>query len=116
MLLELLDGGITNIISDTWHWDGCETCDYGSKYVNEFEIQLTTRTIRIEASRMYDYILSEGYMMELFLPNVDNIKNMTEDTFEQWIKEQIDKLLEEEDFEVNICGLVASVTVEKYNK
>lgn len=41
MLVELTDGGILDISSDTWSYNGCETCDYGSEYVNEYIIKMS---------------------------------------------------------------------------
>ncbi|MBR8661181.1 hypothetical protein [Brevibacillus sp. NL20B1] len=89
MLLNMKNGGIKNIISDSWYSPGCETCDYGSNYINEFEIQLTTGVIKIEVDQMYEYALSDGYMMQLLLPNVEKIKGMDEAEFFDWLKEQM---------------------------
>lgn len=89
LLLPLADGGIENIISDTYACGGCETCDYGSSYTNEYTIVLTSGRLYIEASMMYEYPLSDGYMMKLFLGNVDTIKTLTEAEFVDWLKEKM---------------------------
>lgn len=45
---------------------GCETCDYGSSYVNEIEIILEDETkTKIKIDRMYKYSLSESEYIRL---------------------------------------------------
>lgn len=97
MLLSLQDGGIVNIKSDVDSTSGCETCDYGSSYVNEFVIELTQKTIRIEVDQMYQHALSEGYMMQLLLPNAERIQAMTENEFAEWMAEKVEAAVEEQD-------------------
>jgi hypothetical protein len=92
MLLQMVNGGITNIYSDIDYWSGCETCDYGSRYINEYTIEMTTGTIEIKVEQEYEYALSEGYMMGLILPNIDLIKSMTEEAFFDWIKTEMSNL------------------------
>lgn len=89
MLIEMKDGGILDITSDTWDSPGCETCDYGSRYVNEWTITMTTGKFYIEIEEMYSYALSEGYMMKLFLNNVNHIQLKTEAEFRAWLEEQV---------------------------
>lgn len=91
MLLELTNGGIVNITSDKDYMSGCDTCDYGSVYVNYFDVELTRVRIRIEASEMYDYPLSEQHMMNVMLRNVDRIKLMSEEEFTEWLEDSINK-------------------------
>lgn len=95
MLLEMIDGGIKEIYSDTWATEGCETCDYGSSYVNEFKIYLTSGTVHIEIDTMYEYALSEGDMMKIILPNVEEIKQMTEGQFCEWIAPKVHEKINE---------------------
>lgn len=96
MLIEMIDGGIKDIHTDTESYGGCETCDYGSEYINEFTIYLTTGNIDFKVSQMYDYALSEGFMMKLFLSNVDNIKQMTELEFFNWLKAKLESEYKDE--------------------
>jgi len=98
MLIELLDGGILEVKSDTWSKRGCSTCDYGSSYVNEFEIELTSGDAYIEIDNMYEYAMSEGSMMEIMLKNIEVIKTMNESDFVDWLKIKI-----EEEVEENYC-------------
>jgi hypothetical protein len=88
-MLELIDGGIVDVQSDNNYISGCDTCDYGSRYINYFDIELTKTKIKIEATQTWDYPLSEGLMMKILLSNVDDIKNMTENEFAQWLKTQL---------------------------
>ena len=101
MLLELVDGGILNIENDIDFWSGCETCDYGSRYVNYFDLELSKIKIKIEASEMYEYPLSEGHMMKVILGNVDIIKKMTEQEFANWLKLELGKEVGDLEYEVS---------------
>jgi hypothetical protein len=102
MLIELLDGGIKDIYTDTESYNGCETCDYGSEYINEFTIYLTKGNIQFKVNQMYDYAVSEDYMMKLFLQNIDEIKQMTELNFFEWLKGNLEKEFKDkvEEFEL----------------
>jgi len=88
-LLPLIDGGIVKIETDSEYSPGCETCDYGSLYINDFNVLLSTGNIYVRAENMYEYALSEGYLMELILPNTDLIKGMTERGFFEWVEESL---------------------------
>lgn len=90
VILKMIDGGIVNIVSDRDYSEGCETCDYGSSYVNEFDVELTKFNIHLEAEQMYEYPLSEGDMMKVILRNAVEISNMTEEDFAVWLKKQFD--------------------------
>lgn len=96
MLLELKDGGILNIESDLEFWSGCDTCDYGSRYINYFDVELTNKIIKVEVDQMYEYAMSEGQMMKIILSNVDSIKLMTENEFIKWLKIELEKEVDED--------------------
>ena len=96
MLVELVDGGILDITSDNYHYDGCETCDFGSEYVNEYDIKMTKGRLKINTNQMYEYALSEGYMMTTMLQNVEYIKKLTESEFVDWLKRTLKKELSSE--------------------
>lgn len=89
MLVELTNGGILDISSDTWSYDGCETCDYGSEYVNEYIIKMSKGVLVVTIEQMYDYALTEGFMMTTMLGNIDKIKTMTEREFIEWLKKEV---------------------------
>lgn len=93
MLVKMKNGGILNITSDKDYTQGCPTCDYGSCYVNYYDIKLTTINIHIEVSETYEYLLSEGYMMETILPNLDEISQMEEIEFIEWLKFNLEQIV-----------------------
>lgn len=55
------------------NWEsGCETCDWGSSYVNEIEIILEDGTYtNIKIDKMYDYALSKSDYMQLIANSND---------------------------------------------
>ena len=95
MLVELQDGGIEEIFADSFGMSGCETCNYGSEYTNEYTIQMTKGTLDIKVNQEYEYALSDGDMMKLMLQKVEEIKALTEDEFVKWIEDAVGNLLEE---------------------
>ena len=103
MLIKMIDGGLVNYTDDSYHYDGCPTCDYGSQYINEIDVTLTKYKIHVQTNQMYEYVLNEGQMIRLFLSEYNVIQTMTEKEFIDWFKE---KLLEitHDDFEEAFSG------------
>jgi len=95
LLLTLSDGGVVNIEQDNWSSPGCETCDYGSSYVNELSVYLTKYKITAEVNQMYEYLLSDGDLFKIFLRNIEDIKNMTEIEFINWFELQVKKYVDD---------------------
>ena len=92
MILALRDGAIEEITSDaSYYAGGCDTCDYGAEYVNEYEFTLTTGRIKMEAKNEDFNPLTEGYMMKILLPNVGLIQMMSEQEFYEWLKNETSK-------------------------
>lgn len=89
MLLKLVDGGIENIRTDEHFSSGCETCDFGSQYVNEFQIILTKYEIKMSITKMYEYAITSQDTLDLFLPHIAEIMQMTESEFVEWCKKWI---------------------------
>lgn len=89
MILDMVDGGIFDIQEDKESYSGCETCDYGSEYVNSYDFVLTTIKIHIGVSQMYDFPLSQGQMMKILLPNSFKIKEMREREFAEWLEQSL---------------------------
>ena len=96
MLIKMIDGGILNYVDDNYHYDGCPTCDYGSEYINEIDITLVHHTIHIKTNQMYNYALSEGQMIRLFLTEYDTIRTMTEKEFIDWLKAKLIEITHDE--------------------
>ena len=93
MLVKMKNGGILNITSDKDYTQGYPTCEYGSCYVTYYDIKLTTINIHVEVSKMYYYLLTEGDMMEIILPNLDKISQMEELEFAKWLKTNLEQIV-----------------------
>lgn len=78
MLIKLLDGGVEKIDTDEESYPGCPTCDYGSQYINKFEVTLTRHKVVADVSQMYEYRFSSGDLMNFMLPNIEKFSKMTE--------------------------------------
>lgn len=100
MLIKMVDGGLVNYEDDSYSFGGCPTCNYGSSYITEIDLTLTKYKVNIRTEKMYDYVISEGDMMKIFLSNYEEITNLTEKEFLDWFKMQIMKLADEDEIEV----------------
>lgn len=93
-MLEFVDGGMVSIDTDKEAYAGCETCDYGSEYIDNIEIVLTKYKIKASVSQMYEYVFTSGDLMKIILTNITEIQKMTEkqfcDWFEQMLKTKVD--------------------------
>jgi hypothetical protein len=89
MLIKMVDGGLVNYVDDSYHYNGCPTCDYGSQYINEIDVVLTHYKVHAKTNQMYEYVLSEGQMIKLFLSEYNTIQTMTEKEFIDWFKEKL---------------------------
>ena len=110
MLIKMIDGGIVNYEDDCFHYDGCPTCNYGSEYINEIDITLTHYKIHVKTNQMYDYVLSQGQMMKLFLSEYNTIQQMTEKEFTEWFKTKLCEITHD-DFQEGFCGR----TIERFD-
>ena len=95
MLIEMIDGGLVNYDDDSYSYGGCPTCDYGSEYISEIDITLTHYKIHVKTNQMYEYVLSEGQMMKLFLSEYNTIQTMTEKEFVDWFKEKLNVIVDD---------------------
>jgi hypothetical protein len=87
LLVPMADGGIIEFDSDNSYSPGsCDTCDYGAEYVTEFKVYLTKSTICVEVTSSGSMPLSTSDLFEIFLPNLDLIKTMTEKAFAGWLE------------------------------
>ena len=89
MLIKMTDGGVVNYEDNCYHYDGCPTCNYGSEYINEIDITLVHHTIHVKTNQMYEYAISEGQMVRLFLTEYNTIQTMTEKEFIDWFKARL---------------------------
>ena len=90
IILKLKDGYITNIETDKKYKAGCETCDYGSEYIDKVNIILSKYYIDVNINNEYFYGISEGFLIKLFINNTKKIEEMKEKEFINWFKIQID--------------------------
>lgn len=88
-LIELTDGGVVDINSSTECYPGCETCDYGSSYINEFTVALSNTVTTINIDCMYEYAVSEDFAIKLLTRNVETVKDFSEEEFIKWLKGSI---------------------------
>ena len=101
MLIEMKNGGLIDIREDNEQYSGCETCDYGSSYINEIDFFLVGGKLRVKSTNMYEYALSDGQVLKTILPNVDKIKEMTEEEFVGWLEEEFKKVVSSDSLEFN---------------
>ena len=94
----MADGGIVYYTDYCESYPGCPTCDYGSEYINEIHIMLTSYKVYVKVNQMYEYVLSEGQMMRLFLSEYENIQAMTEKEFIDWFKEKLQEFVSDSDW------------------
>ena len=94
MLIKMIDGGMINYSDDTSYISGCPTCDYGSEYINEIRIDLIKYKIFVKLNQMYDFALSEGEIIKLFLSNYNEIQGLTEKEFIDWIKQKLYEIVQ----------------------
>ena len=109
MLIKMIDGGIVNYTDDRESYGGCPTCDYGSEYINDINITLTKYKIHVRTNQMYEYVLSEGQMIRLFLSEYNTIQQTTEKEFVDWFNEKLCEITHD-DFQEAICDR----TIEKF--
>lgn len=102
MLIKMIDGGLVNYEDDCYSYSGCPTCDYGSEYINEIDITLTKYKIHVKTNQMYEYVLSEGQMMKLFLSEYNTIQAMKENDFIEWFKQKLCEITHD-DFQEIYC-------------
>lgn len=100
LLINMTDGGLASYDDDSYSYPGCPTCNWGSSYITEIDVTLTKYAIHVETSKMYDYVISEGDMMKIFLSCYDEIQSMTEKEFTDWFKKKLLEVAFEEEIQV----------------
>ena len=113
ILMPTLDGGIVDYKDDTAYYPGCETCDYGSEYINDIVVVLTKYKIHAVINQMYSHALSEGDMMRTLLPAYEEIHAMTEQQFTIWFKDCLIEAMKTNDRFVDIETVLRDYDVQK---
>lgn len=88
--LKFADGNqLISYNDDTSSTPGCPTCNYGSEYINDIDINTTHYHINIVFREMYDYAFSTADAIRLFAVDIGG---MTEDEFIQYIDASVHKI------------------------
>ena len=86
-LITLVDGSIIDIETNSTHYSGCPTCDYGAYDELDVTIYLTSKTIEF-----YSDNISISDIIKIFLNHIDEIKEMKEFEFCDWFNCQIHEI------------------------
>ena len=77
-IVKLKDVNIIEISTDSFSYSGCETCDYGSSYINEIHFWFDDGTSELfQISQEYEYICSEQDLILFFVNNSDALAKIT---------------------------------------
>ena len=89
IIFNLEDGGIIDFDTGRHYLPGCPTCDFGSVYSDEIEITMTKYRFYVSIDSMYDYALSDGWLMKTMLRNAEQLHKLTESEFIDWFSAQL---------------------------
>ena len=91
VLIKMVDGGLKEVNYDKeCIYEGCETCGYGGRWLNNISITMLKGYINIEVPTMYSYDnIDENDFMRILTSNIDKISKMKQKEFAKWLKEQI---------------------------
>lgn len=85
-LIRLLDGEVLDFKEDAFcAGSGCETCNYGSSYVQDFTVVTTQGTWLFEVDNMYESAISHDFMFKTVLPKFKEFEAMTVGNFIAWL-------------------------------
>ena len=78
-MIKLIDDNIMEINTDTDYIPGCETCDYGSQYINDISITTEKNGVfRLKINKEYEYGLSSyGVLIKLACDVAEKSSKMT---------------------------------------
>lgn len=95
--IKLADGNeIISYEDDTSYIRGCETCDYGSKYINEITIITTHFKIEVTFNQMYEYAFSTADAIKMFA--CGDFASMTEDDVIEYFNKAFHEIDEPDEF------------------
>ena len=88
-IVKLKDVNIIEISTDSFSYSGCETCDYGSSYVNEINFLFDDGTSELfQISQEYAYICSEQDLILFFINNLDALAEITKEELSEIFAEE----------------------------
>ena len=76
---------------DTEAYAGCETCDYGSEYINNICVETSNYHIYACFNQMYNFAFSSADAIKIFAVG---IVNMTEEQFVEYLEKEFNKIVE----------------------
>ena len=91
-IVKLKDVNIIEISTDSFSsfsYSGCETCDYGSLYINEIHFWFDDGTSELfQISQEYEYICSEQDLILFFINNLDALAEITKEELSEIFAEE----------------------------
>lgn len=88
--IKFADGNkLINYEDDTTYYSGCETCDYGSEYINDVRVETTNYNIKAHFNQMYNFAFSTADAIRIF---AIGITQMTEDKFVAYLKKEFEDI------------------------
>ncbi|HBG4932999.1 hypothetical protein C4015_02295 [Clostridioides difficile] len=91
VLIHLTNGAIVDITTEQGYSSGCETCDYGTRYITDLMIIYKNKKkdiIRDES--MYDYGMSLSSIMKAILNHQEDIEKLKEEEVAEFIKNKLE--------------------------
>lgn len=97
-LIELKDDAVADIATAKNYSAGCETCDYGSLYIQEITFKFKSgEKLFINLKKEYEYPISEEKLIIVLAKNTSQFKRMTLEEFkkffqnlEEYLSEKLD--------------------------
>ena len=87
-LIELKDDAVADIATDKSYSAGCETCDYGSLYIQEITFKFKSgEKLNISLKKEYEYPISQEKLIIALARNTSQFKKMTLEDFKQFCQE-----------------------------
>ena len=87
-LIELKDDAVADIATDKSYSAGCETCDYGSLYIQEITFKFKSgEKLFINLKKEYEYPISQEKLIIALARNTSQFKKMTLEDFKQFFQE-----------------------------
>ena len=87
-LTELKDDAVADIATDKSYSAGCETCDYGSLYIQEITFKFKSgEKLFINLKKEYEYPISQEKLIIALARNTSQFKKMTLEDFKQFFQE-----------------------------
>lgn len=86
-LIELKDDAVADIATDKSYSAGCETCDYGSLYIQEITFKFKSgEKLFINLKKEYEYPISEEKLIIVLAKNTSQFKRMTLEEFKKFFQ------------------------------